>query len=177
MRKPKITTIIAVTALLVAVFGSTPLGHAAGNLILKRNSVGTAQLKQGAVTAAKLRANAVTGAKVKDSSLVATDFKAGQLPAGAPGAKGDKGDRGAAGISGLEIVLGPTSTVDPGKSGGAIAHCPVGKKVVGGGGGSESDISISNSGPSTDHQWDIDAENPTASPAVIEAYAVCAAAG
>src|SRR6266511_4295158 len=68
----KTPTILASTALAVALFGSTPLGHAAGKLILPRNSVGAAQLKKAAVT----------GAKVKDGSLAAADFAAGQLPAG-----------------------------------------------------------------------------------------------
>src|SRR5262249_61580067 len=98
--------------------------------------------------------------KVKDGSLLAADFKAGQLPGGA---QGPKGDRGPAGISGLEIVLGATETVAPGQDGGAVAHCPAGKKVVGGGGGSESEITIFNSGPSTNAQWGINARNPTAS--------------
>jgi hypothetical protein len=38
---PKTPTILAATALAVAVFGSTLLGHAAGKLILPTNSVGT----------------------------------------------------------------------------------------------------------------------------------------
>jgi hypothetical protein len=186
MFKTKITPILAATALVVAVFGSTPLGHAAGNLILSRNSVGATQLKQGAVTGAKLRKNAVTSLKVKDGSLLATDFKAGQLPAGAPGPqgakgaqgpKGDKGDAGPAGISGVELVVGPESIVDPGQFGGAIAKCPTGKKVLGGGGGSEGNITISNSGPSTDAQWGINATNNEAFPASVYAYAVCAKVG
>jgi hypothetical protein len=45
-----------------------------------KNSVGTSQLKQKAVTASKLRKNAVTGAKVKNRTLMAADFKVGQLP-------------------------------------------------------------------------------------------------
>ena len=174
MLKTKITPILAVTALVVAVFGSTPIGHAAGNLILGRNSVGAAQLKPGAVNAAKLRTNAVTSAKVKNGSLLAIDFKAGQLPAGAQGPKGDKGDRGPAGISGLEIVVGPASLLPPGEFGGAKAVCPAGKKVLGGGGGSEGDFGLSNSGPGTPTQWGVNARNTTQSTAELYAYAICA---
>lgn len=173
MFKTKITPILAVTALAVAVFGSTPLGHAAGNLIA-RNSVGAAQLKPGAVNAAKLRANAVTSAKVKNDSLLAVDFKAGQLPAGAQGPKGDKGDRGPAGISGLEIVVGSASILPPGEFGGASAQCPAGKKVIAGGGGSEGDFGLSNSGPPTDHSWGVNARNTAAYTAELYAYAICA---
>jgi hypothetical protein len=93
MHTSKITTALAVTALAVAVLGSTPLGHAAGTL-LPRSSVGTPQLKTNAVNAAKIRKDSVTGAKVLNGSLTAADFKAGSLPAGPKGEKGDKGDPG-----------------------------------------------------------------------------------
>jgi hypothetical protein len=52
---------------------------------LPKNSVGSKQLKR----------NAVTSSKVKNRSLLAGDFKAGQLPRGARGPKGAKGDTGA----------------------------------------------------------------------------------
>jgi hypothetical protein len=55
MFKARTATILAATALVVAVFGATPLGHAAGSLILVRNSVGTAQLKKNAVTGPRIQ--------------------------------------------------------------------------------------------------------------------------
>jgi hypothetical protein len=58
---------------------------------LPKNSVGSKQLKKNAVTAAKIKKDAVNGAKVKNGSLKASDFAAGQLPAGPKGEKGDKG--------------------------------------------------------------------------------------
>ncbi len=63
-------------ALFVALSGAS---YAAIKLPI--NAVGTAQIKK----------DAVTSTKVKDGSLLAGDFKAGQLPAGA---KGDTGQRG-----------------------------------------------------------------------------------
>jgi hypothetical protein len=104
--KTKLNTIIAITALVVAVFGTTPLGHAAGKLVLPKASVGAGQLKP----------NAVTGVKVKDGTLTAAKFKAGQLPAGpqgpkgdpgSPGAKGDPGAQGLKGDPGIPGALGP----------------------------------------------------------------------
>ena len=90
MLKSKITPVLAATALVVAVFGSTPLGHAAANMVLPKSSVGTAQIKK----------NAVTGLKVKNGSLMSADFKAGQLPRGPQGPKGDKGEKGEKGDTG-----------------------------------------------------------------------------
>lgn len=75
-------TIIATCALLVAIGGS---GYAISRL--PANSVGTAQLKK----------NAVTSAKVKDGSLLARDFKAGQVPRGERGPQGERGATGATG--------------------------------------------------------------------------------
>ena len=45
MFRSKISTAAAVTALAVAVLGSTPVGHAAGKLVPGKSPVGTAQLK------------------------------------------------------------------------------------------------------------------------------------
>ena len=47
-------------------------------------------IKAGTVRTAQLGKNAVTSPKVKNGSLRAVDFKAGQLPAGAPGPAGTR---------------------------------------------------------------------------------------
>jgi hypothetical protein len=89
----RLATALSATALAVSVLGSTPIGEAAREAVLPTKSVGTAQLKPDAVT---------TG-KVKNGSLLAVDFKQGQMPvgpvgpagpAGPAGEKGDRGDRG-----------------------------------------------------------------------------------
>jgi hypothetical protein len=85
--------VLSCLALTTALLGSTPLGRAAEELVLPRNSVGTAQLRD----------SAVTGAKVKDRSLLAKDFKRGQLPRGAQG------------------PAGPPGTIDGVAAGGALA--------------------------------------------------------
>ena len=66
------------TALLVVLLGATPLGEAAQQIVLPRGSVDTEHLRDGAVTAQK----------VQDRSLVARDFKQGQLPRGPAGPPG-----------------------------------------------------------------------------------------
>src|SRR5215207_10632882 len=77
--------VVAYLALFVALGGTS---YAA--IRLPANSVGTKQIKTGAVRASD----------VQDGSLLATDFRAGQLPAGAPGAPGAPGARGATGPAG-----------------------------------------------------------------------------
>jgi hypothetical protein len=77
-----------VVACIALVFAMTGAGYAAG--MLGPNTVGTKQLKK----------NAVISSKVKNRSLLAVDFKAGQLPAGPPGAPGAPGAPGQQGPAG-----------------------------------------------------------------------------
>jgi hypothetical protein len=92
---PSPAMLVACVALVVALGG---VSYAA--TMLPKNSVGTTQLKKKAVTSAKLKKNAVNGAKVKNRTLMAADFKAGQLPAGPRGPKGDAGPQGPRGEKG-----------------------------------------------------------------------------
>jgi Collagen triple helix repeat (20 copies) len=197
VRTRKLNTIIAVTALVVAVLGATPLGRAASRFVLPNGSVGANQLKK----------DAVTGAKVKNGSLSAADFKTGQLAAGpqgaqgpqgskgdtgapgaqgaqgipgTPGAKGDKGDTGAAGapgVSGWQKVLVSPTIIQPGGTNGSTAQCPAGKKVLGGGYYAfDGMVVVSYSGPNTlqDTSWHVDAKNVDSKDATIQAFVICA---
>ena len=83
----------------------------------------------GAYAIATLPKNSVTTIQVKNGSLLAKDFKKGQLkagprgpagPAGATGAKGAKGDPGAAGAAGAAGAPGTAGT--PGAAGTAKAY-------------------------------------------------------
>jgi hypothetical protein len=71
-----------VVACIALVFAMTGAGYAAG--MLGPNTVGTKQLKK----------NAVISSKVKNRSLLAVDFKSGQLPRGAQGPQGAQGPPG-----------------------------------------------------------------------------------
>jgi hypothetical protein len=93
--RPSPAMVVACTALIFAMTGA---GYAAG--MLGPNTVGTKQLKK----------NAVISSKVKNRSLLAVDFKAGQLPAGPKGDKGDKGDPGTPGAAGQQGAPGPAGT-------------------------------------------------------------------
>jgi hypothetical protein len=82
---PSPAMVVACLSLMVALGG---VGYAA--TALPRNSVGTPQLKR----------NAVISAKVKDRSLLARDFRRGQLPRGPRGLRGLTGATGAQGPPG-----------------------------------------------------------------------------
>jgi hypothetical protein len=107
MRSPRVANVVAFLALFVALGG---ISWAA--IKLPKNSVGAAQIKK----------NAVTSAKVKNRTLLAKDFKAGQLPAGAPGAPGQRGPQGFPGPRGpagtvayqRTIVVHPGANADAG---------------------------------------------------------------
>jgi hypothetical protein len=90
--RPSPAMVVACTALLFAMTGA---GYAAG--VVGPNSVGPKQLKK----------NSVTSAKVKNRSLLAVDFKAGQLPQGPKGDPGAPGAPGAAGAPGQQGPAGP----------------------------------------------------------------------
>lgn len=88
--RPSPAMVIACIALGVALGGTSVAAIQA----LPKNSVGTKQLKK----------NAVISSKVKNRSLLAVDFKAGQLP---QGPKGDPGAPGAPGAPGQQGPPGP----------------------------------------------------------------------
>jgi hypothetical protein len=87
LRLPSPAIVIACIALIAALTGTS---YAAINSLAPRNSVANSSIRN----------NAVTSLKVKDRSLLARDFKLGQLPAGAPGAAGAPGTAGARGPTG-----------------------------------------------------------------------------
>jgi hypothetical protein len=115
------TLVLSITALVVAVLGSTPVGEAALNA-LPRGSVGPLQLKN----------NAVTSVKVKNGSLLRADFRTGQIPAGPTGPAGPAGAAGPPGLSGLQAVF-TTGAVASTATRTLTAACPSGKVAVGGG--------------------------------------------
>jgi hypothetical protein len=151
-------------------------------LNVPRNSVGTPQLKRNAVKPSKLAPNAVRTAHVLNGSLLAADFKPGQLPAGPKGEKGDKGDPGPVGVSGWRIVHSLSSS-NSSTSRSGTANCPSGTRVLGGGGslvGSEGPAIVASApaGPvfTQGTGWSMSARElvPTAGNWSLSVYAVCA---
>lgn len=87
--------------------------------------------------------NSVGSAQVVDRSLLAKDFKRGQLPAGADGLPGEPGAPGAPGPAGprggfdpakISYASSGTSFVSAGGVATVHAECPGGTRVIAGGG-------------------------------------------
>ena len=114
IRRPSPAMGVALLALFIGLSGTS---FAAVRDFLPQNSVGTTQLKNDSVTRAKIAHHSITSVLIKPGGLTASDFAAGQLPAGpkgatgpagpagVPGAKGDKGDQGPAGVVGTMKVV------------------------------------------------------------------------
>jgi hypothetical protein len=81
--------VMATIAVFVALGGSS---YAA--ITLSKNSVKSKHIGKGQVKRSDIGKNAVTSAKVKNFSLLAQDFRAGQLPSGPPGQQGSQGPPG-----------------------------------------------------------------------------------
>jgi len=127
--KHRLPLVLSIAAVAIAVLGTTPVGNAAHGFLFPAHSVGTRELKD----------DAVVGAKVKDASLLAKDFKPGQLPAGKQGPQGPQGAQGPPGPVDTSKLLGRTLVVTGSRS---IASgtrrtdfvvCPSGYEAVGGG--------------------------------------------
>jgi hypothetical protein len=111
LRRPSPALVVAGVALAVALAGT---GYAA--TALPANSVGTRQLQNGAVVATK----------VKTHSLMASNFKLGQIPAGPEGPQGAQGLAGPAGPAGPkgDAATKLFATVQPKAGGSGIALGP-----------------------------------------------------
>jgi hypothetical protein len=118
------------------------------------------KLPKNSVTSKQIKNDSITSPKVKDRSLLARDFKAGQLPAGPPGAAGATGPKGLKGDTGLQgdpgmsgyVQVNAFSAGDSSQEQNATAMCPQGTKVIGGGatintGGSRVDLALATSIP------------------------------
>jgi hypothetical protein len=116
--RPSPAMVVACIALLFAMTGA---GYAAG--MIGPNTVGTKQLKK----------NAVISSKVKNRSLLAVDFKAGQLPRGAAGSQGPQGPQGPAGPAGPGarwVVVSPNGVISKQSGGIVVSKVQAGAYIV-----------------------------------------------
>lgn len=179
--RSRLPLILSSTALLVALFGATPLGRAAYSAVPFAKSAGYATL---AGNAQKLngRKSSVSGAPGTIPVIAST----GKLPAsigavgpqgpkGDRGDKGSKGDQGVPGLAAVEVVR-TTATIPAGAFGGTTANCPTGKTVLGGGVNTSNRSVLTTTSRPLSGQWEGRAFNDTTAAQLIEIYAVCAAA-
>jgi hypothetical protein len=115
--------LVAFTALVLSLGGNS---YAA--IKLAKNSVTSRVIKDGQVKRADLAKNAVGGAQVADGSLLAGDFKAGQLPAGPQGPVGPQGPKGDKGITTFAVRANSGQGTAP-----VTASCNPGEVAVSGG--------------------------------------------
>jgi len=135
--RPSPAMAVAAFALFVALGG---VSVAATNDFLPKNSVGTAQIQNDSVTRAKIAHQSITSVLVKPGSLMASDFAAGQIPAGPKGdtgAVGPQGPQGATGPQGPAGTLGTMGVaqggtwVAAGHAGSVTVYVPAGKQATG----------------------------------------------
>ena len=166
-RRPSAGVVLAMVALFVALGGSS---YAA--VALPKASVGAPQIKQ----------SAVNSKKVLDGSLLAKDFKQGQLPQGAQGPagpqgpQGSPGQQGTPGISGYELVNGPAIEVADGASAQQTVRCPAGKMVVGGGYDTvnSTGVTLNRSSPTdASNGWYVRVTNESGARRTINGRAIC----
>ena len=100
--------VMATVAVFIALGGGS---YAA--ITLTNNSVKSKHIAKGAVKRSDIGKGAVNSAKVADFSLLAKDFKSGQLPAGPKGDQGAQGERGPAGPSLVGGAKSDSGTIGP----------------------------------------------------------------
>jgi hypothetical protein len=142
--RDRLPIVLSVSALLVAVFGATPVGHAAGRAIHAAPPFAkTAAYAKVAGDSAKLngRKSTLAGAPGtipvvgKDGKLPASIGAVGpQGPTGPKGDKGTSGAKGAPGLAGVHIVRDAHTYNTPNGIVDWSTFCPVGEIVTGGGG-------------------------------------------
>jgi hypothetical protein len=180
--RDRLPLILSVTALVVAVLGSTPLGRAAADAL----PVPLAKRAYLADTAKNsIRLNNIRANRTPTAGMLVPLDQTGKFPAsvGAIGPKGDKGDKGdkgskgptgSPGVSGYQIVRASTM-IGPNASSSAQAHCPTGKKVIGGAANVQLlPQVIIHTNLTGDDNYDALAVNKTASPIQLNVVAICA---
>jgi len=90
--RPRHATVVAYLALFVALGGSSYAAITVTGKNVKNSSLTGKDIKNNSLTGSDVKS--IKTGDVTDRSLLAKDFKAGQLPSGAQGLKGDKGDPG-----------------------------------------------------------------------------------
>ena len=111
--------IVAILALVVGLGGTATAA---------RTLIGSKDIANGAIKARNIAPGAVTLAKIAPAARAAL-----QGTSGPQGPSGPSGPAGGFDLNKISRVVGAEVTILPGQLGSALATCPVGHKVVGGG--------------------------------------------
>ncbi len=137
-KKPSPSMIVAMVALFIALSGGAYAGvtlNQVRSVHIKNGEVKTADLANNVVKRAKINNNAVNSAKVANGSLQAADLsaaaqialKGNQGVQGIPGIPGAPGVVGAITVQRTDVPLADAATAP------ALATCPAGTRIIGGG--------------------------------------------
>ena len=195
--KEKLPIVLSATALLVVLFGATPLGEAARNAIPPLANRANFATNAGAVNGIKASRFAQPGYLVALNRAGKFPASVGQVgPRGLPGVAGPAGAQGATGPAGATGAAGPAGA--PGVSAYEIvsansnsnsssqkdqtASCPNNKKVLGGGAqvsspNSHPNVALDASVPSGTAAWIGSAHEDSVGDATswsVKVWAICA---
>ena len=165
--------LIALLSLFI-VLGGTSYAVAKGSIVSR-------EIKNGQVKRVDLGVNSVDSRKVRSGSLLANDFRAGQLPAGPRGLVGPSGPHGSAGPRGAQGARGPagaTNVVVRTATGNltATVSCDPGERATGGGAVARSQGLLRTSLPvgyPVPNGWQASAQTAGGAAVEVSVYAIC----
>jgi hypothetical protein len=146
--KTRLPVVLSATALLVALLGSTPLGHAFVSAVPPlATHAKTADFAKNAGAV-----NGIKASKRPRAGRLVPLGSGGKFPAsvGVAGPKGDTGATGPSGPAGLsqyEVVTGAEVMLNPDATAARQQDCPTGKVPLGGGFNAASSVTITESLP------------------------------
>lgn len=188
MRKPNLTTGIAVAALILSVTGTAT---AAAPLILKPNSVTSRTIRDRSIRTVDLAASArpskdnrlfrqaVTDTVNLPDVLAALSGAVRGEPGPAGPASTAPGPAGTPGVAGVHVVSATSTTIPAGAEGGVTAHCAAGERALSGGGrfvaNGQAGATLTSSAPLTGAEgWTVTYSNAGPADGTAVAFAVCA---
>jgi N-acetylmuramic acid 6-phosphate (MurNAc-6-P) etherase len=158
--KGRLPIVLSITAVLIAVAASTPLGHAASNAVRFARNADKVDGIHASRSPKAGRLLALNRSRKFPASVIPTTTTA---------------------IAGHEVITGATA-LDSSTPKAVVLNCTAGKKVLGGGatvsGGGATEVSVTESYPSAVTQWTARAVEVNATGATwrLSAYAICAVA-
>jgi hypothetical protein len=176
LRLPSPALIVALAALFAATSGTAVAAKLITGKQIANNSIAGADVKNGSLQSKDLSADA-RAALAGATGPQGSQGPAG--PAGPKGADGAPGPAGAPGVSGRQVVVVSTATnSDAEKT--ALATCPAGKQVIGGGANvfpnDVDDVVVREAYPSSGTGFRVEAQElgAVADNWQVASYAICA---